>query len=339
MKSQTLATIVALLVSAAAGLGQNVPPQSIMIVDIDNGLFYGRDVADFSRLATVTAPTPAAAARNFAFAEGIGDIVAVNGKPMKGTWHARSHQISMRPNPQAGQAIADVTATGTLDWIMDIRTLEGQPVGVITGYGWNGGGPPLGVPRVDASVNMVITGGSGAFVGIRGQMGINMERAAGALPYRGNASITEDPGYRRVNGPGQTRRHVLQIFPMLYPEVLTNVDGSAAAWHQDFSPVTADRPARAGELLLLAVSNLGAVRPNIEFGQPFPAEPLALVNAPIEVLVGGKDAEVIHQFGWPDFANRFRVDFRVPSGVEPGMASLQVRAAFINGSVTRIPVR
>jgi len=296
MKCQTLAPIVALLVSATAGPGQNLPPQSIMIVDIDNGLFYGRDVADFSRLATASTPTPVVATRNFAFAEGIGDIVAVNGKPMKSTWHSRAFQLGMNANPQPGQAIADVTATGTLNWIMDIRTPEGQPVGVITGYGWNGGGPPIGTPRVD-TVNMAITGGTGAFVGIRGQMGVNTtERAAGALPYRGNASITEDPGYRRVNGPGQTRRHVLQIFPMLYPEVLTNADGSAAAWHEDFSPVTADRPARAGELLLLAVSNLGAVRPNIEFGQPFPAEPLAVVNSPVDVLVGGKDAEVIHQF-------------------------------------------
>jgi hypothetical protein len=339
MNCKILTPIVALLVTATAGLGQNMPAPSIVVIDIDNGVFYGRDVADFSLLATTTAPSPAAAARNFAFAEGIGDIVAVNGKPMRGTWHARSNQVVMNPAPQPGQAIADVTASGTLAWIMDIRTPEGQPVGVITGYGWNGGGPPLGVPRVDATVNMVITGGTGAFVGIRGQMGINTERAAGALPYRGNASITEDPGYRLVNGPGQTRRHVLQIFPMFYPEVLINADGSSAAWHNDASPVTTDRPARAGELVTLAVSNLGAVQPNIEFGQLFPVEPLAVVNSPVEVLIDGKEALVINQVGWPGFSNRFRVDFQVPVGVEPGMAALQVRTAFINGPVARIPVR
>src|SRR5438093_13413759 len=103
-----------------------------MIVDIDNDVFYGRDIADYSRLATEAAPTPQVPSRNFAFWEGLGDIVAVNGKPMKGTWHSRAVQILMNPNPQPGQAIADVTATGTLDWIMDIRTPDGQTVGVIT---------------------------------------------------------------------------------------------------------------------------------------------------------------------------------------------------------------
>ena len=63
------------------------------------------------------------------------------------------------------------------------------------------------------------------------------------------------------------------------------------------------------------------------------------MNSPVEVLVDGKDAPVINQVGWPGFSNRFRVDFRVPVGVEPGMASLQVRTAFINGTVARIPVR
>jgi len=333
MKHQILATIVVLLVSAAAGLGQNVPPQSIVVVDIDNGVFYGRDVADFSRLATVTAPTPAAVARNFAFAEGIGDIVAVNGKPMKGTWHSRSNQVGMRPNPQPGQAIADVTATGTLAWIMDIRTPEGQPVGVITGYGWNGGGPPLGTPRVDTGVNMVITGGTGAFVGIRGQMGYSSERVAGAPPYRGNASVTEDPAHRRVNGPGQTRRHVLQIFPMVVPEIL-GVLRSA-----DFSPVTDARPLSAGEQVTLFVSNLGPVRAAIEPGAPFPAEPLAVVNSPVEVLVNGKETQIVNTVGWPGFSDRFRVDFKVPDGMAPGTATVQIQVAFLNGDTVRIPVR
>ena len=328
-------TIASLLITAVAAFSQNVPPQSIMIIDIDNGLFYGRDVADYSRLATETKPTPQVASRNFAFWEGIGDIVAVNGKPMKGTWHSRAVQIGMNPNPQPGQGIADVSVTGTLDWIMDIRTPDGEPVGMITGYGWNtsAGQRPPGAPSRLASLNLVITGGTGAYVGIRGQMGINAERNAGAPAYRGNASITEDPGYRRVNGPGQTRRHVLQIFPMFVPEIL-DVLRSA-----DFSQVTTTRPVAAGEQLTLSVSNLGPVRAAVEPGQPFPSEPLAFVNSPVEVLVNGKEAQVLVAVGWPGYSDRYRVDFKMPDGVAPGTATVQIQAAFLNGGTARIPVR
>jgi hypothetical protein len=321
------------IVLAVSGLAQNVPAPSIMIVDIDNGVFYGRDLADYSRLATEAAPTPQVPSRNFAFWEGLGDIVAVNGKPMKGTWHSRPVQILMNPNPQPGQAIADVTATGTLDWIMDIRTLDGQPVGVITGYGWNGGGPPLGMPRVNSFVNMVITGGTGAYVGIRGQMGVNSERAAEAPPFRGLVSILEDPGYRRVNGPGQTRRHVLQIFPMFAPEILDVMHST------DFSQVTAARPAAAGEMLTLVASNLGPVRGAIDPSQRFPSEPLAIVSSPIQVLVNGREIQVVNGVGWPGFSDRYRVDFKMPEGLTPGIVTIQIQAAFLNGGTVRIPVR
>jgi hypothetical protein len=279
-------------------------------------------------------------ARNFQTWEAVGDIVAINGKPMKGTWYAHTNRFLMDPNPGLGQMIADVTRRNAHEWIMEILGPDGSAIGTIMGYGWDGGAPPPGAPARLTNGNLTITGGTGAYVGIRGQMGPNnQERAAGAPAYRGNASMTEDPFFRRINGPGQTLRHVLQIYPMLYPEILANDDGFLALHAADFSPVTPERPARAGEVLILATANLGPVRPNVEFGQPFPSDPPAVAISPVEVVMGGKDAEVVNQEGRPGSTNRFRLDFRVPEGVPPGMAQVQVRAAFINGTTVLVPVQ
>ena len=68
--------------------------------------------------------------------------------------------------------------------------------------------------------------------------------------------------------------------------------------HADFNPVTQARPARAGEVLIILAKGLGPARNNIP-GQAFPAEPLAIVNSPVEVLVNGGSVAAINQIGVP----------------------------------------
>jgi len=52
--------------------------------------------------------------------------------------------------------------------------------------------------------------------------------------------------------------------PMTRPEVI-------AVFHSDdFSAVTADKPARIGEYRIASAAGLGPVRPNLELGKPFP---------------------------------------------------------------------
>ncbi len=314
------------------------PAPTTLFIDVDQGLFYARDNPDWTRYATSRAPVAQVPTLNFQFWEGIGDIVSVNGKPVKGTWHSRAMGPFLSPTPQPGQAIADVLRSGTLEWIMEILSTEGDPIGTIMGYGWNGGSPPPGASSRQGGINLTITGGTGAYVGIRGQMGANGERAATAPPNQrtANASVLEDPSLRRVNGTGQTRRHVLQIFPLFVPEVIAN-EGGALALHADAAPVNATRPARAGEILAITAANLGAVRGGAGFGQPFPEN--AVVNSPIEVLVGGNEAEVLEKTGLPNTVNRYRVRFRMPETLTPGATTLQLRAAFLDGTPVSIPVQ
>ena len=305
-----------------------------MVIDIDNGVFYSRDTPDWTKYATQQGPVPDVTnVRQFAEWEGLGDIVTVNGRPMRGTWHSRAILIRTAPNPVPPIAIADVTRGGTLEWIMEIHDVDGNRLGCIMGYGWNGGVGPAGGDQTRMfGLEMTITGGTGAFVGIRGQMAVNSERSPGAPAYRGNASMVEDPGYRRVNGPGQTRRHVLQVYPMVLPTI-------DHVLHADFTPVNADQPARPGEMLVLWCSNLGPVRPNVEFGKPFPSEPLAEVNAPVDIIVNGREVPAVNKIGVPGQVNQYRVDLQLPPGTAPGEATLQLKAAFLDGVKIQIPVR
>ena len=153
--------------------------------------------------------------------------------------------------------------------------------------------------------------------------------------------MLEDPAYRRMHGGG-TRTEVLHLIPMTWPEVLTVPTGPAIFHSDDFSPVTAEKPARAGELLMMSVSGLGPVRPNLDPGRPFP--PMAegkvhAVNSPVEVAVNGKAAQVVNAIGWPGMHKVYRVDLRVLEGSAAGTATLGLSVAWINGPEVKIAVR
>jgi len=151
------------------------------------------------------------------------------------------------------------------------------------------------------------------------------------------ASMQEDPINRRTNGGGQGH-FIVYLIPMFWPQVVTTASGPAV-FHADFSPVTAAKPARAGETLILTATGLGPTNPAMDPGKSFPSDPLAVVNSPVEATVNGNAADVINKIGWPGTTERYRLDIRVPNGTAPGMATLQMTAAFIPAQEVSIPVQ
>jgi uncharacterized protein (TIGR03437 family) len=111
------------------------------------------------------------------------------------------------------------------------------------------------------------------------------------------------------------------------------------AHSSDFSLVTANHPAKAGEILSLFATGLGPVRANIDPGQPFPANPLAVVNFPVEVTVNGTPAEVLGAAGYPGAVDGYQVNFRVPNSTGHGTAQLQLSAAWITSSTAAIAIQ
>ena len=89
----------------------------------------------------------------------------------------------------------------------------------------------------------------------------------------------------------------------------------------------------------MLASGLDPTRPGVDPGQPFTADPLSVVNSPVELRVNGKPAEVLSAVGYAGAVDRYQVNFRVPDGTVAGLASVQLSNAWIAGSDVMIPIQ
>jgi uncharacterized protein (TIGR03437 family) len=326
----------ALCAAACSQLGMaQVAAPSILQIDIANHVLYLED-SDVSKFGTDPNVTTTVHVGNFQRGSAIADIVAVNGQRVMGTHTKPAAGALSRTAPGPGQAIADTVRNGVAEATFEILKIDGTPIGTIIAIGLAGGDAAPGSPSsVTGGNNFVITGGTGAFLGVRGQMGV-AANPPGVAVKRG-ASMTEDPANRRLNGGG-TQRWIAHLIPMSAPQIVTTASGPAV-FHSDFSPVTAAKPAKAGEVLIVEATGLGPTVPGVDPGQPFPTDSLFQVNSPVDVTVNGRPAEVINNIGWPGLVDTYRIDFRVPDGTTAGMASIQITAAWIAGTAMRIAVQ
>jgi uncharacterized protein (TIGR03437 family) len=329
-----LATALCAAAFSQPGLAQ-VPPASVLRIDTANAVAYFQDTGDVTKYALDPGvPTPVRT-KNFFGQIAIADIQAVNGQPAMGVHTRVGMDISLLPAPPPGSAIADVVRNAVLEIAFEILKSDGTPIGTIVATGYNGGAAPPGSPSKVTLANFVVAGGTGAFLGARGQVGA--EAPPPGVSTARSASITEDPANRRVNG-GATQRWVIHLIPMSAPQIVTTASGPAV-FHSDFSPVTAAKPAKAGEVLIVEATGLGPTVPGVDPGQPFPTDSLFQVNSPVDVTVNGRPAEVINSIGWPGSVDTYRIDFRVPDGTTAGMASIQITAAWIAGPGVRIAIQ
>jgi len=318
------------------GLAQ-VPPPTILRIDTANVVLYLEDIGDLAKFATdpnVTTPAPP---KNFFRNAVIGDIRAVNGQPVMGTHTGTGPgggNVRIAATP--GQAIADTVRNGVQVISFEILKSDGTPIGTILASGFTGGASPPGSPSNVTGNNFVVTGGTGAFLGARGQAG-TADNPPGVAPLRA-ASITEDPVNRRRNGGG-SQQWIIHLIPMEIPEIVMSSVGPAISHSNDFSLVTVSKPAAAGEILSLFARGLGPVNPGVDPGARFPSSPLSTVNSPVEVAVNGKAAEVLSAVGYPGAVDGYQVNFRVPPDTAKGPASIQVSAAWIPGLPVSIPVQ
>ena len=322
------------LVCGNTSLAQTPPatiaqePTTILEIQTENAVVYLDDVADPSKLASSPDIVPPRG-RNFMPWIYIGDIVSVNGQPAKGVAVARGMSIALRTSANPGLAIADTIRQDAQDFRFEIQQADGTPIGSIMAIGFSGGVPPPGASTRATGGSNVIIGGTSAFLGARG-----LQNGAGGSHRI--ASMMEDPANRRINGGGPTDLFLLHLIPMSRPEIATSPTGPAV-FHADFSPVTAAKPAKAGEVLIVKATGLGPTVPRVDPGQPFPTDTLQQVNSPVDVTVNGESAEVINKIGWPGQVDTYRLDFRVPDGTAAGMAPIQLTVAWISGASVNIP--
>ncbi|HEY7617977.1 MAG TPA: hypothetical protein VH744_14315 [Terriglobales bacterium] len=204
--------------------------------------------------------------------------------------------------------------------------------GTIFLRGLAGDARPQGIAVVGGG-NFSVVGGTGAFAGARGQAAFTPFTA----PPR-PASYTEDPANRRALDGGAIRLWV-NLIPLSRPEVLTIANGPAVVHHSNNAAVTPAAPAQAGELLTLYATSLGPTVPALNPGELFKVSPLSVLSSPLRITVNGAPAEVLYAGGYPGTEDAYQVNFRMPSTVTSGSATLQLIAAWIPGKDVRIAVR
>lgn len=320
-----------MVVSLPLVCAQSAPPV-ILELDLENFVQYWADVTDPAKLASVASPVNITG-RTFMENVWIADVVAVNGAPARGTYVTRTQSFGYRPSPAPGQNVADITRNGgPTTEVLEILLADGTPVGSIMGIGFAAGAAPPGSPAGLTLGNSAIVGGTGAFLGARGQCGVAM--GSGVR----NASQSEDPSLRRVHGGGKMRM-VLHLMPAARPEIAQTPDGPAVVHAADFKPVTLSAPARTGEVLSLFAKGLGPTQPNVPPGARFPTDPLASVNAPVTIVVNGVSAEVLAAVGYPGSTDAYQVNFRVPPEAQKGTATVHVSSAWIASASVAIPIQ
>ena len=334
MSAANICGVCALLSSLATiGSAQSLPPVTLDI-ELQSSVVYHPDDSEYSQRATVPNVIPFIDAKNFSDHISINDIISVNGRPAKGALVFTFREAGLTPTPQPGQAIADVQRSGAVtNFTIELLDAGGQPVGTLVGAGLSGGLRPPGAPLTQIAHNIAIVGGTGAFLGARGQVGL-------VRPGARSTSGQEDPSLRRVHAAGNPARpgYIVQFFPHERPAIVETSTGYSV-FHADFTPVSSTAPVAAGEVLVIRAKGLGPTLPGLNPGAVHQADALQEVSSPVEVLINGEAVPALVKVGWPGTADEYRVDVRVPNNLAAGTATLRLQSAWLPGPEIRGPVR
>lgn len=319
-------------IAACCCQAQITPPTDLR-VDLANYVLYNYDTFDTTQFGMNPNPTTVMM-KTYNFHIGVADITAVSGTAAKGTLLCTHTMFVLSPTAAVGSmaAIADTSRSMLDDCSLEILTSGGASVGTVYLHGTFGGAPPPGAPANSARSNLIVTGGTGAFLGVRGQ-------ATQTGPWTPRvASVTENPANRRINGGG-SQSILLQLFPMFSPTIAMASGVPAVVHSVDYSLVTSMKPAQPGEVLVLFATGLGPTNPGVDYGQSFPSGASQPVSVPVEIVVNGTSEPVQYAGSYPGAINGYQVNFQLPSGTASGSATLSVMSGFIAGGAVTIPVQ
>src|SRR5262245_52117550 len=215
-----LRLVSALVALIAAALITRAEDSVLLHVDATNIVSYYLDTPDLSKYGTLTGPViEGSMGRPFVTSITLGDIVTVNGKAAKGIWLARSFRLTHSTAPNSGQNIADINRGSIFEQIFEVLQPDGSTIGTLYTVGMQGGPAPPGAPATFASGAFAVTGGTGAWFGVRGES-TNAVRLPEATATFRNTSATEDPANRRRLAGGGPVRIQFRLIPAERPEVI-----------------------------------------------------------------------------------------------------------------------
>ena len=146
----------------------------------------------------------------------------------------------------------------------------------------------------------------------------------------------------QVNNNGTTSNTVTAFLDVTAPGVLTqsaNGLGPGAILHAaDFSLVTEQHPAVAGETVAIYLTGLGAVNPAISDGAAGPASPTSNATNTITADISGTTATVYFAGLAPTLAGLYQINLTIPSGLTAGDNSLDIQGPDSYTSEATIPI-
>ena len=163
--------------------------------------------------------------------------------------------------------------------------------------------------------------------------------------YTGATAMTPrgDVLGRYRNADGLFHGFLLVGFPpaciVSVPRIVSTPGGAAVTHSNDFTLVTAAKPAVPGEVLSLFATGLGPTRPSGNPGQPFPSNPPAAVSSLVEVRVAAKPAELFGAVGFPGSVDGYQVNFRVPADTVKGAVTIRVSSGLVVSTPVNIMVQ
>ena len=226
--------------------------------------------------------------------------------------------------------------SGTVDFLVRVNLPTDNTA---TGLHIHSGGPTVAGPVV---INTGLTGGAGQALKAGGDIvhrpaQIDGTNAAALAALRG---LFTDPTQYYVNvGPGQINAQVPVDVPAGQQAVVVkNTVGPSASFNVtvvatapaiffspvaavlknvDFSLVGAANPARAGDVILVYCTGLGATSATLATGTLVPSTTTYSTTAPVTATIGGNQATVVYAIASPGFAGLYQVAITVPPGLGP----------------------
>jgi uncharacterized protein (TIGR03437 family) len=102
--------------------------------------------------------------------------------------------------------------------------------------------------------------------------------------------------------------------------------------------VSAQEPAKRGDVLIIYATGLGAVTPAVAAGSAAPLDQLSLVTTPVTVVIGAVEATPQFAGLAPGFVGLYQINVAVPGGVSSGSQTLRLSQGGVLSNAVQISV-
>jgi uncharacterized protein (TIGR03437 family) len=146
---------------------------------------------------------------------------------------------------------------------------------------------------------------------------------------------------RNANGAAAATNVNITVAPAA-PAVFFDANGGIFQKNSDFTLIGANNRARAGDIVLVYSTGLGATTSALQSGQITPAPGTTntfYTTAPATVTVGGREARVIYSIASPGFAGLYQTAFEVPAGAGTGNVPVVLRVGGVASNSVNIALQ